>query len=118
MFEYTREFFLNLDAKDKLAHFRDEFDIPEGMIYLDGNSLGAMPTSAKARALDVVMREWGQDMITSWNKNGWFNLSEKLGDKIARLIGAGSGEVVACDATGINLYKVMSMALTCGRTVK
>ena len=111
MSEYTREFFLDLDAKDKLAFFREEFDLPEGMIYLDGNSLGAMPTSAKARALDVVTREWGQDMITSWNKNGWFNLSEKLGDKIAGLIGAGPGEIMACDATGINLYKVMSMAL-------
>ena len=109
--EYTRDFFLNLDQRDDLALFRDEFYLAEGVIYLDGNSLGAMPLSAKDRALDVVTREWGQDLITSWNKNNWFQLAEKIGDKIASLIGAGRGEVVACDATGINLYKLLSMAL-------
>ena len=109
--EYTRDFFLNLDQRDDLALFRDEFYLAEGVIYLDGNSLGAMPLSAKDRALDVVTREWGQDLITSWNKNNWFQLTEKIGDKIASLIGAGRGEVVACDATGINLYKLLSMAL-------
>lgn len=109
--EYTRDFFLNLDQRDDLALFRDEFYLAEGMIYLDGNSLGAMPLSAKDRALDVMTREWGQDLITSWNKNNWFQLTEKIGDKIASLIGAGRGEVVACDATGINLYKLLSMAL-------
>ncbi|PHZ83622.1 kynureninase [Paremcibacter congregatus] len=108
---YTREDFLKLDENDPLAAFRDEFELPEDLIYLDGNSLGAMPKSAKARALDVVEREWGQDLITSWNKNGWFHLTEKLGNKIASLIGAASGEVLACDATGLNLYKLLSMAL-------
>tara|TARA_R110002073_G_scaffold114291_8_gene251473 strand:- start:11562 stop:12803 length:1242 start_codon:yes stop_codon:yes gene_type:complete len=108
---YTREDFLKLDENDPLAAFRDEFELPEDLIYLDGNSLGAMPKSAKARALDVVEREWGQDLITSWNKNGWFHLTEKLGNKIASLIGAAPGEVLACDATGLNLYKLLSMAL-------
>ncbi|MBL4801395.1 MAG: kynureninase [Emcibacter sp.] len=111
MSEYTRDFFLDLDTHDELASFRRDFQIPEAMIYLDGNSLGAMPVSAQKRALDVVSREWGQDMITSWNKNGWFHLSESLGDKIAGIIGAKAGEVMACDATGINLYKAMTMAL-------
>ncbi len=111
MSEYSRDFFLDLDSRDKLASFRDEFCLPEGMIYLDGNSLGAMPLSAKKRVADVVEREWGQDLITSWNKNSWFHLAEKLGDKIARLIGAGLGEVMTCDATGLNLYKLLSMAL-------
>lgn len=111
MSEYTRDFFLALDNGDELADFRTEFHLPEGLIYLDGNSLGMMPKSAKARALDVVEREWGEDLITSWNKNGWFHLAEKLGDKIAGLIGAGPGEVMACDATGLNLYKLLSMAL-------
>jgi len=111
MSEYSRDFFLDLDSRDTLAPFRDEFLLPEGLIYLDGNSLGAMPLAAKQRALDVVEREWGRDLITSWNKNQWFQLAEKLGDKIARLIGVGPGEVMACDATGINLYKLLSMAL-------
>ncbi len=111
MTDLTRDFFLELDRTDVLAPFRDEFHLPDGMIYLDGNSLGVMPKAASARALDVVAREWGQDLITSWNKNGWFHLAEKIGDKIAGLVGAGRGEVMACDATGINLYKLLSMAL-------
>jgi len=111
MTDYTRDFFLDLDKADPLAAFRAEFSLPEDMIYLDGNSLGAMPICAKDRALDVVTREWGQDLITSWNKNNWFHLAEKLGDKIAHLIGADAGEVMACDATGINVYKLLSIAL-------
>jgi len=111
MTKLTRDFFLDLDLRDVLAPLRNEFSLPEGLIYLDGNSLGAMPLSAEARARDVVVREWGQDLITSWNRNGWFHLAEKLGDKIARLIGAEAGEVMVCDATGINLYKLLSMAL-------
>ncbi|PCJ33646.1 MAG: kynureninase [Alphaproteobacteria bacterium] len=111
MTDLTRDFFLELDRTDVLAPFRDEFHLPEGMIYLDGNSLGARPKAASTRALNVVAREWGQDLITSWNKNGWFHLPEKIGDKIAGLIGAAPGEVMACDATGINLYKLLSMAL-------
>ncbi len=111
MTDLTREFFLGLDRQDVLAHFREDFHLPDGMIYLDGNSLGARPKAASARAQDVVAREWGQDLITSWNKNGWFHLAEKVGDKIGGLIGAAPGEVMACDATGINLYKLLSMAL-------
>ena len=101
----------DLDSRDELAPFRDEFHLPQDLIYLDGNSLGAMPLVAKQRILEVVAQEWGEALITSWNKNGWFQMAEKLGDKIARLIGADPGEVMACDATGINLYKLLSMAL-------
>jgi len=111
MTELSCDYFHDLDARDPLAAFRDEFYLPEDMIYLDGNSLGAMPRAAAPRARDVVEREWGRDLITSWNKNGWFHLAERLGDKIARLIGADAGEVMACDATGLNLYKVLAMAL-------
>jgi len=111
MTELSRDYFHDLDVRDPLAAFRDEFYLPEDMIYLDGNSLGAMPRAAAPRARDVVEREWGRDLITSWNKNGWFHLAERLGDKIARLIGADAGEVMACDATGLNLYKVLAMAL-------
>ena len=107
----TREDFLALDADDPLAHFADEFYLPEGINYLDGNSLGAMPKAAKARALEVIDQEWGEDLIKSWNKAGWFNLVEKLGNKIAKLIGADEGEVIYADATGLNVYKLVAAAL-------
>ena len=107
----TREDFLALDADDPLAHFADEFYLPEGIIYLDGNSLGAMPKAAKARALEVIGQEWGEDLIKSWNKAGWFNLVEKLGNKTAKLIGADEGEVIYADATGLNVHKLVAAAL-------
>ena len=100
-----------LDAQDPLRSLRDLFALPPGVIYLDGNSLGVMPRTAPARVADVVTREWGTDLIQSWNKNHWFELPQKVGDKIARLIGVGPGEVVVADTTSINLYKVLSAAL-------
>ena len=100
-----------MDAADPLAPLRDRFDIPTGMIYLDGNSLGAMPKGAAARAHDVVTREWGADLIKSWNSAGWFDLPVRLGDKLAPLIGAGDGEVIVCDSTSQNLFKVLSAAV-------
>jgi kynureninase len=100
-----------LDAQDPLLTLRELFHLPAGTIYLDGNSLGVLPKTAAARVADVVTREWGTDLIQSWNKNHWFELPQKVGDKIARLIGAGPGEVVAADTTSINLYKVLSAAL-------
>lgn len=107
----TRNSFENLDQQDELASFRDKFQLPEGIIYLDGNSLGAMPKSAVAKSADVVSREWGEDLITSWNKNGWFHLCRNLGERIAPIVGANPNEVMVCDATGINLYKLLSVAL-------
>ncbi len=107
----TRNDFVELDKNDPMAHFADEFHIPEGVIYLDGNSLGAMPKKAMARARKVIEQEWGHDLIKSWNKAGWFNLIEKLGDKTATLIGANKGEVIHCDSTGLNLHKLVAAAL-------
>lgn len=107
----TRDDFVTLDNEDRLAHFADEFYLPEGMIYLDGNSLGAMPKAAKKRAIEVIDQEWGEDLIKSWNKAGWFDLVEKLGNKTARLIGADEGEVIYADATGLNVYKLVAAAL-------
>ncbi|MDI1237624.1 MAG: kynureninase [Polaromonas sp.] len=101
-----------LDARDALRPLRDHFVLPDGVIYLDGNSLGVLPKSAAARVADVITREWGQDLIRAWNSAGWFNLPQRLGDKIAALIGAGPGEVVATDSTSVNLYKVLSAALS------
>jgi kynureninase len=99
------------DTQDPLRSLRTLFSIPEGTIYLDGNSLGVMPAATPARVADTVAREWGTDLIQSWNKNGWFAMPQQVGNKIARLIGAGDNEVVATDSTSINLYKVLSAAL-------
>ena len=107
----TLEHCQKLDAQDPLRDLRDLFSLPPGMVYLDGNSLGVMPKTAPARVAEVVTQEWGTDLIQSWNKAGWFQMPQKLGDKIARLIGANAGEVAATDSTSINLFKVLSAAL-------
>ncbi len=99
------------DAQDPLRELRKQFDLPKGVIYLDGNSLGALPKSTAARVAEAVMKDWGQGLIRAWNSAGWVDLPQRLGDKIARLIGAAPGEVVAADSTTINLYKVLSAAL-------
>jgi len=100
-----------LDAQDPLRELRELFTLPEGLIYLDGNSLGVMPRSAPERVARAVNGEWGQGLIRSWNDAGWFTLPQRLGDKVAALIGAQPGETVATDSTSINLYKVLSAAL-------
>jgi kynureninase len=100
-----------LDAQDPLRTLREQFTLPEGVIYLDGNSLGVLPKTAAARVAEAVTAEWGQGLIRSWNSAGWFELPQRLGNKIAQLIGAAPGEVVATDSTSINLYKVLSAAL-------
>ena len=101
-----------LDAQDPLRGLRHQFSRPEGVIYLDGNSLGVLPNTAIDRVLKAVTQEWGQGLIRSWNSAGWFDMPQRLGDKIAQLIGAAPGEVVATDSTSINLFKVLSTALS------
>lgn len=100
-----------LDDADPLAPFKDAFFIPEGMIYLDGNSLGAMPKAALATVTEATRQEWAADLITSWNTAGWFDLPTTYGDRLAPLIGADKGEVVICDSTSINLYKALFAGL-------
>lgn len=100
-----------LDAADPLAGFRDRFALPPDVIYLDGNSLGALPRRTAGRLAELVQTEWGRDLITSWNKNHWIDLPSRVGNKIARLIGAESGEVVVADSTSINLFKLLSAGL-------
>ena len=100
-----------LDAKDALRTLKDQFSLPPNVIYLDGNSLGVLPKATAARIAGVVTQEWGIGLIRSWNTAGWFESPQKTGNKIARLIGANTGEVVATDTTSINLYKVLSAAL-------
>ena len=109
--EITRPTCLALDADDRLALLRAQFELPPGTVYLDGNSLGALPRRAAERVREVVTREWGHDLIASWNTAGWIDQPQRVGDKIARLVGAGPGEVVAADSTSLNLYKVLSVAL-------
>ena len=99
------------DAQDPLRALKDQFNLPPGVIYLDGNSLGVLPKATSARVAEVVTQEWGVGLIRSWNTAGWFESPQKAGNKIARLIGAKAGEVVATDTTSINLYKVLSAAL-------
>ncbi|WP_311222694.1 MULTISPECIES: kynureninase [unclassified Acidovorax] len=103
------------DAADPLKPLREHFALPPGVIYLDGNSLGVAPRATAARVADVVAREWGTDLIKSWNSAGWFDLPQRLGDQLAPLIGAAAGEVVCTDSTSINLYKVLSAALNIAR---
>ncbi|MBS3021814.1 Kynureninase [Comamonas sp. PE63] len=104
-----------LDAQDPLRALRERFALPQGVIYLDGNSLGAQPKAAAARAAEVVTQEWGQDLITSWNKAGWITLPERLGNQFAPWLGVGQGELVFTDTTSINLYKVLSAAARIAR---
>ena len=101
----------DMDARDPLRSLRDLFALPDGVIYLDGNSLGVLPRATAQRVARTVTEQWGQGLIGSWNSAGWFDLPRRLGDRIAGLIGAGPGEVVATDSTSINLYKVLSAAL-------
>ena len=108
----TRDDALALDAADPLAALRDQFTLPEGVIYLDGNSLGVLPRSTAARVQQVVTEEWGQGLIRSWNDAGWMDLPQRVGDKIARLVGARAGELVVTDSTSVNLFKVLSAALS------
>jgi kynureninase len=103
------------DAADPLAPLRSLFAMQradaEGVIYLDGNSLGVLPAATPARIREVAEIEWGQGLIRSWNTAGWITLSERIADKIARLIGAGPGEVAVADSTSVNLFKILAAAM-------
>ncbi|MCJ9427570.1 kynureninase [Kordiimonas marina] len=106
------------DAADPLAHCRDRFDLPEGVIYLDGNSLGPLPKGVAERVQKVIAHEWRNDLIKSWNTADWVNLPTRVGAKIAPLVGAGAHQVVMADSTSVNLFKVAAAAckLNPGRT--
>ncbi len=100
-----------LDDADPLAPCRARFALPDGVIYLDGNSLGALPKAAAERAAHVVGQEWGEGLIRSWNQADWINLPRRVAAKIAPLIGARPDEVIVADSTSINLYKLLAAAL-------
>jgi kynureninase len=102
----------HLDCEDPLARLRDQFTLPPNKIYLDGNSLGVLPRATAQRVAEVVQREWGEHRIESWNTAHWIDLPQRVGNKLARLVGAGPNELVAADSTSVNLFKVLSAALS------
>ena len=101
-----------LDAADPLAGYREAFDLPDGVIYLDGNSLGPLPRATAQRLGEAMQAEWGQGLITSWNAAGWIDAPQRVGAKIAGLIGAKAHEVVVADSTSVNLFKLAAGALS------
>ena len=100
-----------LDAGDPLAQYRERFKVPDGVIYLDGNSLSCLPIATPDRLADAVRGEWGEGLIRSWNAAGWIDLPQRVGAKIAPLIGAQPHEVIVADSVSVNLFKVISAAL-------
>jgi kynureninase len=107
----TRADFAKLDDGDPLSPFRERFLLPPDVIYLDGNSLGPLPKATPSRIAEVMTREWGQGLIRSWNDAGWIDLASRIGDKIARIIGAHAGSVAVGDSTSVNVFKLLSAAL-------
>ena len=100
-----------LDSADPFAEVRKAFSIPVNKIYLDGNSLGPLTLVAKQRALEVIEKQWGNDLIASWNLHDWINLPITVGEKIAPLLGASSNQTICCDSVSINLFKLITCAL-------
>lgn len=96
-----------MDRRDPLARFRDLFDLPEGLIYLGGHSLGPPPRSMRDRAEGLIGREWGTDLVAAWNRSDWLELPERVGARIAPLVGAGADEVIAADSVSLNLFKLL-----------
>src|ERR1700688_498956 len=107
----SREAGVARDSADPLRNSRERFVIPDGVIYLDGNSLGPMPRAAASILGRTIDQEWGRDLIRSWISAGWFDLPLRLGDRLGALIGAAPGQTVVCDTTSINLYKAVHAAM-------
>ncbi|HEX4262213.1 MAG TPA: kynureninase [Acetobacteraceae bacterium] len=107
----TREDCAARDHCDRLAMFRDRFVLPPGVIYLDGNSLGPLPRATPARLLEVAEIEWGTALIRAWNRHDWIGLPRRVGEKIARLIGAPPGSTIVADSTSVNVFKALAAAL-------
>ena len=98
---------LDADAAEPLGYLHALFALPDGVVYLDGNSLGALPVAVGPTVADSIAREWGTDLIGSWNDNGWWTLPTRVGDRIGALVGAAPGQVVCGDSTTIQLFQAM-----------
>lgn len=101
-----------LDAADPLAHWRDAFVLRDELVYLDGNSLGALPRATAARLAETVCQQWGEGLISSWLDADWIGAPRRIGDKIASLLGASPGEIIAADSTSVNIFKALTAALS------
>ena len=99
-----------MDSADPLREYRERFALPEGIIYLDGNSLGALPRSTPEHLGALISREWGDSLIGGWNKHGWIDAPQRVGARIAALIGAKPNEVLVADSTSVNLFKLLVAA--------
>ena len=100
-----------LDAADALAFARERFRLPEEAIYLDGNSLGALPVAALDALSDTASNQWGTDLIASWNKHGWIDWPTRIGARLAPIVGAKPGELLIADSTSVCLFKVVASAV-------
>lgn len=99
------------DRADSLAYARKRFSVPENVVYLDGNSLGALPVATISRLNETLQREWGEGLIRSWNNADWVTLPQRVGAAIAGLLGASADEIVAADSTSVNIFKLLAGAL-------
>jgi len=100
-----------LDAADRLAFARDRFELPENVTYLDGNSLGALPKAAPVVLADTAERQWGEDLIASWNKHGWIDWPTRIAAKLAPIVGANANELLIADSTSVCLFKLLAAAV-------
>jgi kynureninase len=107
-FRMTIEDAQQLDAADPLAFARDRFRLPEGVIYLDGNSLGALPKAAPAALARTAERQWGEDLIASWNRHGWIDWPARIAAKLAPIVGAKPNELLIADSTSVSLFKLLA----------
>lgn len=106
----THDDAIALDARDPLRGFRDEFQLRDGLIYLDGNSLGAAPRATAERMSAAISQQWGEGLIASWVGADWVNAPRRIGDRIGTLLGAAPGEIVAADSTSVNIFKALTAA--------
>ena len=100
-----------LDESDPLAFARDRFSLPEGIIYLDGNSLGALPKAAPGKLVETAEAQWGEDLIASWNKHGWIEWPTRIAAKLAPIVGARPNELLIADSTSVCLFKLLAAAV-------
>ena len=114
----TRDAAQNLDSADPLAFARERFFLPARVIYLDGNSLGALPKAARAALAETAQRQWGEDLIASWNKHGWIDWPTQISAKLAPIVGAKPNELLIANSTSVCLFKLLAAAVRArpGRT--
>mgnify|MGYP000229531406 CR=1 FL=1 len=118
MNKITKSYCQQLDEKDPLNYLRKEFFLPKGKINMDGNSLGSLPKITEKRLAEVVQKEWGEGLIASWSKAGWFDAPITIGNKIAPLIGAKEGEILVADTTSVNIFKALCAAISINKIIK